>query len=204
MSNRRSAAARPKRLNEIDSVLVLPMAEAAMKHADQHVREQGAAAYLKLPTVERIGPLGQLLDDPDPELRRHVCEGLVQLAANSELNDRIRLVAMEVIAGERWRGQEQAALLLGSLEHKDGAKRFVELLESPREEVMISAAWALRKLAVPETDAPIIDKAKRQTAARLFGSETGDRPRRVAHLFEARAVILEGPCRDSPADQVRS
>ena len=41
------------RLNEIDSNLVLPLADSAMKNDDPHVREQGLLAYLKLPTRER-------------------------------------------------------------------------------------------------------------------------------------------------------
>ena len=61
---------------------------------------------------------------------------------------------------------QQAALLLGKLVHKPAANRLVELLDSPRPEVMIGSAWGLRKLAEPATIPGILDKIRRQTAER--------------------------------------
>ena len=178
------AAAALERLNEIDPALVLPFAERAFANADVHVREQGARSYLSLPTTERIGPLGELLDDPHPALRRRICEGLYRLARNAELKETIIQAAMVVLARERWQGHEQASLLLGALEYQPASKRLVELLESPRTEVMINSAWGLRKIADPLTIPAIVDKIRRQTVARktIFKLGVDDQ---VAHLFEA-------------------
>ena len=178
------AAAALERLNEIDSNLVLPLAEAAMRNADANVRLQGAAAYLKLPTIERIGPLAELLNDPHPGVRRDVCDGLLRLAGEPELNDTVRSAGLRIAAGDRWQGQEQAALLLGSLEHQPVSGRLVELLESPRQEVMVSSAWALRKIADRQTIPAIVDTIRRQTIARRTSTSPG-LDRQVAHLLEA-------------------
>src|SRR5262249_48651698 len=119
------AAAALHRLNEIDSALVVPLAEFALQNSDPNVRTEGVSAYLKLPALERIPRLAQLLGDADPGIRREVCDGLFQLAVKQELIEAIRDAVMQVLAGDRWQGQEQAALLLGALAHKPAANRLV-------------------------------------------------------------------------------
>lgn len=182
------AAAALQRLNAIDPALVVPLAETAMASSDPHVRREGATAYLTLPSAERIVPLSRRLADPDPELRRDVCAGLLRLSETPEFNAAIRDAAQSILAGDRWQGQEQAALLLGALEHKPAAARLVELLESPRPEVAVIAAWALRKVAVPETIPALIDKAARQTERRKQ-ERLPEIELQVAHLFEALGVL---------------
>ncbi len=96
---------------------------------------------------------------------------------------------MQVLAGDSWQGQEQAALLLGALEHQPAADRLVELLESPRPEVGIATAWALRKVAVQETIPALIDRAKRLTEQRRTKGDSQTLDEEVAHLFEALGVL---------------
>ena len=179
------AACALNRLLEIDSSLVLPLAEAAMSHTDPLVRRAGASAYLQHPTTERIVLLSRLLADPHPSVRREVCEGFYRLSNQSPLVESIRTSAMDMLSQEAWQGQEQAALLVGVLEHQPAADRLVELLESPRAEVCTSAAWALRKIAVQESIPAVLDKTRRQT-------EQVNEPRndeQVAHLCEALGVL---------------
>lgn len=182
------AAAALSRLTEIDQTLVLPLAESAMQASDPHVRWQGASAYLNHPAVERVGPLAELLSDPHPGVRSRVADGLYQLCENEEWDGPIRQAAMEILSGDRWQGQEQAALLLGALKHQPAAARLVELLESPRQEVLVIAAWALRKVAVAETVPALIDKATRQTEIRKRADEPG-LDEQVVHLCEALGVL---------------
>src|SRR5690606_10853947 len=101
------------------------------------------------PAIRYVDPLSQLLADPHPEVRQFVCECLFEWCDISDpgMNEAIRDAAMNVLEGDRWQGQEQAALLLGALEHEPAADRLIELLESPREEVRVPAAWGLRKVA---------------------------------------------------------
>lgn len=178
------AAAALHRLNEIDPALVLPFVEQSLKNADPLVRDEAAKAYLSLPDPARIRRLGPLLDDDHPDVRGHIREGFYRLADKEELSEPIRSSAMQVLTGQRWQGQEQAALLLGALEYMPASMRLVELLDSTRESVMVASAWALRKVADPKTIPGILDKATRQTAARrIRHSEALDQ--QVAHLFEA-------------------
>jgi HEAT repeat protein len=181
-----------RRLNEIDPELVAPLAEQALQSADPHVREAGANAWIRRPSPERIKPLARLLDDDHPSVRKLAGEGLYRLAENPQLGEVIRSESMQVLAGNRWQGQVQAALVLGMLDHKPAADRFVELLESSRPDVMSHAAWGLRKLAEPRTIPAIVDKIRRQTIERKNRSVPGV-DEQVAHLFEAcgKLQVLE-------------
>jgi HEAT repeat protein len=175
-------------LNEIDPHLVLPLAEQVMQNSDPHVRQQGADAFAALPTPERAVFLVQLLDDPHPDVRARVCGYLFRLADIPECNAPIRDAAMGLLTKESWRGQEQAALLLSALDHKPAAGQLVALLESPRGEVMVAAAWGLRKLAVAETLPAILDKAERQSGPMKQFPSFQFLNLQVAHLFEALSV----------------
>lgn len=177
-------------LNSIDSELVVPLAESAIKSRDPRVRLEGARACLKSPTLERIAPLVQLLADPHPGVRREVCDGLIAVAQQPNFTDAINTGAMQILSGNSWQGQEQAALLLGMRDYEPASARLVELLDSPRDEVSISAAWSLRKLAVPETVSAIIDTAKRQTGKRKTGVENDTAVSvQITLLFEALGVL---------------
>ena len=153
-------------LNGNDPSLVVSLAKNAMRSDDANVRREAVFALNAKPTPERVTAMARLLDDPHPNVRATVRENLFRLARVAEFDAPIRSAAMTVLAGDSWRGQEQATLLLGALDHKPAAGRFVELLESPRDEVLVSAAWGLRQLAVPETLPAMLDKATRQTELR--------------------------------------
>src|SRR4029077_16913686 len=113
-------------------------------------------------------------------------ESLYALAKRQELNEPIRRGATEVLSGDKWRGLEQAALLLAALAHKPAAARLVELLEFSRPEVGIAAAWGLKTLAVAETLPALLDKARRQDKIRrATAPEPRGRDDQTPHLFEA-------------------
>ena len=186
------AAAALARLNEIDPSLVLPLAESAMSRPDPHVRQQGAAAYIQRPTPERMASLARLLDDPHPQVRGEIREALFRLEQTAELSQPIRQAAMQELARDGWRGQEQAALLLAALDHKPASGRLVVLLESKRPEVMIATAWGLRRLEIRETLPALLDKATRQTTLRPK-EETSALDQQVGHLFEAFGRMKYAP-----------
>ena len=182
------AASALNRLLEIDSTLVLPLADAAMDHTDPNIRRAGAAAYLQHPTPERVAALARLLADPHPGVRRDVCEKLFRLSDQTVLIETIRTRVNDLLSQEAWQGQEQAALLAGMLKYQSASSRLIELLESPRAEVGIASAWALRKVAVPETIPAIVDKVARQTERRRHVNEPS-LDEQVAHLCEALGVL---------------
>lgn len=187
------AAAAMRRLFEIDPELMLPLAESAMQSPDALVRQAGVDAFVSRPTPDRLRVVSRLLDDPHPAVRGNVCDALFRLAATEELSQPIRDSATQVLGEDRWRGQEQAALLLGALDHEPAANRLIELLEAQRREVLVTAAWALRKLEVPGTLPAMLDKATRQTAIRTADLDPLGLDHQVAHLLEAFGRMKYAP-----------
>lgn len=189
------AAAALARLLAIDPVLVLPLAEGAMRNADANVRQRGAEAYLVLPTPERVEFLAGLLDDPHPVVRGKIREAFFEFARNPDLESAVRTSTVRILGQDGWRGQEQAILLLAALDHKAAAGRFIQLLEAERGEVLVTAAWGLRKLAIPETLPAIVDKLRRQTEIRekKDGTARMELDPQVSHLCEAVGVMKYVP-----------
>ncbi len=190
------AAAALVSLNANDPSLVVPIAEQAMRNDDSNVRRQGVIAFVERPTPERVATLARMLDDPHSGLRAMVRESLFRLSRTKELDTSIRADTSAVLASDSWRGQEQAALLLAALDHKPAALRLVELLEAPRDEVLISAAWGLRKLAVSESLPAIFDKTLRQTEFRKNAKPRPSLDIQVGLLCEALGLMKYAPAEE--------
>lgn len=182
------AAAAAERLYAIDPALVLELTSNAWEHPDVKVRRVAADCLIALPTAERIRTLAGHLDDPHPELRSHIRDALMEFAQRPEFDAPVRESVVEVLHSEDWRGQEQACLLLGQLDHEAVAERLIELMNSDRPEVMIASAWALRKIEVKEVLPAMLAQAERMTEPPQRDELTA-MDRQVAHLFEAMAVM---------------
>jgi HEAT repeat protein len=145
------------RLLEIDPDLALEALPHLLANPDAKVRALGVEVVRRRPTAARLRLLGDRLDDPHPEVRAQARRALRELAGKEGLRAGVLAEATRLLAAPEWRGQEQAALLLGQLDHKPAAGRLVELLQVDRPEVFVAAAWGLRKLAVPATFPAVVD-----------------------------------------------
>jgi hypothetical protein len=140
-----------QRLLEIDSKLVLPVIDPVLASPDAKVRSLGVETLFREATLERLRPLADKLNDPHPDTRLKARQALEQLASRSQFKEEVIRQGMRILAGQDWRGLEQATILLTRLDHKPSAGRVAELVQSERPEVFVAAAWGLRRLAVPET-----------------------------------------------------
>jgi HEAT repeat protein len=185
------AAVAWRRLIEIDPELTAPLMAPATASPDAKIRRLAAEALSLRPSAERVAALASLLNDPHPSVRSFVCEALFTLAGDGQrgLRETVIAEAMKVLmAGSTaaWRGHEQASLLLATLDHEPAADRLVALLDAPREEVFVTAAWALRKLAVPATYPALLDKAQRETdACRKQGITETPIDLQLSQIFQA-------------------
>jgi hypothetical protein len=102
--------------------------------------------------------------------------------------------ALAMLATDRWRGLEQATLLLVTLDRKPVVERLVELLDFERPEVFVTAAWGLRRLAVPSTLPAMLDKADRLTKRPRDPTSAGSHlALQTRHLLEAFAQMKYMP-----------
>ena len=154
-------------LFQIDVKLILPIIDETVGSEDANVRRWGAETLIAGATPELLEILVPMLDDRDPAIRQYVCDSLVTLAEEPGLRDVILKQARKVLDADGWRGQEQATLLLVTLEDTTIVDRLLELLDVTREEANVTAAWGLCQLAVPATAEPVHDVLRRKTESWL-------------------------------------
>ncbi|HSQ55092.1 MAG TPA: HEAT repeat domain-containing protein [Gemmata sp.] len=164
------------RMTELGTVHVLPVMAEVMRNQGAEVRMHGVAAMIDHPSDDHVRSLARIFSDPHPDVRIQSRKGLHKLA--SERRALIIELAVKALNASEWRAQEQAAILLGQLDHKPAAERMVKLLDTNRSEVAIAVGWGLRQLAVAETLPPVLDHIKRRHAALL----------RVGHTAGLRGV----------------
>ena len=173
-------------LFSLDPKLVLPLVDWALKHPDAGIRRVGIDTCVTLPTPDRLQTLSASLNDPHPQLRNFVRERFLALSQDAALDATIRQSTIAVLAGDDWRGQEQASLLLGDLDEESAAGRLMELLDGRRPEVMIASAIGLKSLAVPATAVPMLAFAQRRTDETGYTSLSDTQ---LAHVFELLGVL---------------
>jgi HEAT repeat protein len=189
------------RLMELDSKLVVPLVPTVLASPDAPVRSHGVETLFRHPTDAHLKLLGDELSDLHPAVRSQARRALRDLAAQPQWKPLVLREGDRALAGPDWRGREQAALLFGELVHKPAAARLVQRLQDVRGEAGVAAAWALRKLAVPETFPAVLDYVRANT-------RPGNNPERrkiSADLLDrqlAQLIQLLGAVRYQPADLV--
>ena len=125
---------------------LLPALEYGRSHRAAAVRMTTARVIQKYPTPERANWLHEQLSDRHLEVRNVAREMSVMVAQQQPmLRDSIVKMAGDRIAAgpENWQGIEQSLLLLGQLRAGQFSDRCVPLLEHPRNEVLVTAAWLI-------------------------------------------------------------
>jgi HEAT repeat protein len=158
------------RLLELDVKLLLPLLDHLQASPDPKLRMRAIDCLRRQPSEKHVRLLGDLLADIHPDVRRLARRSLLELSEKAEFRSQIIELASKVLADRSWQGQEQAAILLTQLDHKPTTTRLLKLLTSERPEVFVSAAWGLRKLAVPET-LPEVLKYVEDEHARIMSSK---------------------------------
>jgi HEAT repeat protein len=75
--------------------------------------------------------------------------------------------------------------VVGSLDHEPAAARLVELLRHSREEVAVTAAWALRKLQAAEALGPMLARAEELERLTLAQTPVPHGDRQASQLHQA-------------------
>lgn len=186
-----------ERLVEVAPERIQPGLASILKTGDAKVREQGVEALFRLPSEPHLALLADRLDDPHPDVRNRARQRLEQLAAKPALKPVVLREGMRLLAANAWRGQEQAALLLVHLDHKPAAPRLVELLPARRPEAFVTAAWGLRRLAVPEMLPKMLEYVQSDLLRGRAGMPVDPIDWQLSHLHQSF-----GQHRYAPADAV--
>lgn len=149
-----------ERLYQIDPQMVVPWIDRLITSDDSNIRWTLARAMVATDDAEHIGVLAQLLDDVHPQLRRYAARSLVSFAQASERRDEVLAETAGILDGDSWRGCEQAIIVMVNLDHKPAGDRMSDLLHHSRGEVMTTAAWGLRRLALEKYLPAMLGRAK--------------------------------------------
>ncbi len=159
-------------------------------------RVRGLVVQTLLVTADEsaVEQLGRLLSDRHRDIRNAARRALLTISETSELRNAVLAAGSDALAGDQWEGLEQAAVLLGRLDHEPAADRCFELITHPRNETAIAAAWCLRKLSIPAT-LPRMLKFCQDVDDKVVadGQILGSAHEVIAHLFEAMGQMKYEP-----------
>ena len=176
------------RLAEIDSGMLLTFVDELVTSHDVNVRRPIARAMIDAKSANWIEALAALLGDVNPGLRREVASALFDLAEKDDLRDEVVAETSRILAQDEWRGCEQAAMVLVNLDAREISDRLEVLLDHPRGEVTIAAAWGLRRFKQMEHLPAMLRRAEKVHRGLKKGELTIDSvgpEGQVAQLFMA-------------------
>lgn len=126
--------------------LLQPLIEPGMIHRDATVRMTAARVMRLYPSADRVTKLHQLRSDLHIQVRNVARQMLERVAVEQPpLRDQIVGMAVDSLKPESsdWQGIEQSLVLLGQLRESTFSPQCLGLLNYPRNEVMVSAAWLI-------------------------------------------------------------
>lgn len=182
------AAAAFRRMFRLDPRRVLAMADLALAHRDANVRRVAIEALGTDSEPSSIARLTAALSDPVPELRRLARRTLLRHAAEQTgVGDVVIGGVVPLLESESWRATEQAIVLLTVLQQQQIHPQLLGLIDHPRPEVQIAAAWGLKHRSVPDQSATVLALTDRVSAEFRDPSRPTPPSRATvqAHLFEA-------------------
>ncbi len=192
-----------RRLINLQPAILLPVVPDLLRSADAVIRRLGVEAVAFRPSLKSTTQLAQLLNDPHPDVRNDARNSLETFAGDDDdLANAVTEHVEQHLFSDDWRGIEQAARLLGTQDYEAVADRLVQLLNHERTEVQVTAAWALREIAVADTLAPMLDFAGRRSEGALAEKSSAESTGMsraddacLGHLFEAFGIAKYRPAK---------
>lgn len=178
-----------------------PLTDAMIEHGFR-VGDAAVRSELVKLLAERFSPqavvfFADRLGDPDPQVRRAAANGLFEgtrhaRASRSEIQAAVEENAMQQLASTDWRRLQEAALLLGAMQHKPAESRLRELLAHPRAEVRLAAIVGLRRLNQPSAWPVLLRHAQQwteQVKTLRVPSEREPLNRQLSQTFQTFGVV---------------
>ncbi|MCA9181345.1 MAG: hypothetical protein KDA51_07820, partial [Planctomycetales bacterium] len=167
--------------------LARELAPQMLEQNDNNLRTQAVAVLDQYDDSQSLRLQAPRIADRNYELRVKVRENLLAKTKIAELRIVVDEVIDEQLGSDVYQGIEQAILLSVALQEAERCPTYLKLLEFPRPETSLIAAWALQELAqTPELMDGILTHTRHITD-RLINKEPTYRPEhlRQAFLFEA-------------------
>ena len=173
--------------------LLQPLLATGRVHRDAFVRMTAARVMKDFPDAERTGWLHQMLSD-EHLLVRNIARGMLYDVAGQQPALKEQMISL--CAGslqpesKDWQGIEQSLVLLGQLRASAFSAQAVALLNYPRNEVMVSAAWLIHLFPDVAVRTGVLEAAL-DAEKRLYDAAERDREHgmKQAFLFEYLGIM---------------
>ncbi len=126
--------------------LARELAAAMLQHTENEIRLLAVNVLHRFDDPTSLELQGQLLNDRNVTVRQTVRDHLIEKSQLEPLQATVNAILTEHLQADTFEGAEQAILVTVALKLAERSPRLVELLEHPRPEVGIRAAWALQQL----------------------------------------------------------
>ena len=126
--------------------LLQPLLDSGLQHRDAAIRSTTARVMRLFPNADRVTKLHQLRSDTHSQVRNVARQMLERVAVEQPpLRPQIIGLAVDSLqpASKDWQGIEQSLVLLGQLQESTFSPQCLSLINYPRNEVMVSAAWLI-------------------------------------------------------------
>lgn len=157
------AAAAWEVIYERDNTLLMPLLEMGYSHNDKAVRITAAQVMRDFPDSQRVNWLHELISDFHIEVRNVARRMLFSVSETTpDLKPQIVGLCADALQANSkdWQGIEQSLVLLGQMRSSDFSALAVELLNYPRDEVMVSAAWLIHLFPDLAVRTPVLQATK--------------------------------------------
>lgn len=134
---------------------------------DVKIRRLTAELLIAEQSPGAVDLLARLLADPHPGLRTYACDSLGRSAKREELGEPVRKAIAKYLQSSHPEAVTQAALAAGAVGYQGAIDSLIKLLDDSHSGVPLASAWALRKLANPDTASAILAKIERETQHRV-------------------------------------
>ncbi|MFN3192395.1 MAG: HEAT repeat domain-containing protein [Aureliella sp.] len=175
------------------------LAKDLVKHPESAMRNTAIDVLNAMSDRASVGLMALALDDENLNVREKVRDNLIAKVKVDALKPLINDVIGHYINGEKWQGVEQAINLAVALKQYQRAPKLLELLEHPRSEISIRAAWGLQVLTrlPPEILTQIHEHCEVTTKKLVEGKPVSfEEELRVAFCFEALGLNQYRPASD--------
>jgi len=187
------------RLRELDPKLLFPIGRELTERKDRELRRLGIVALETRQSTEDVARLLEMFADLHPQVRHDARQACERLASVAEHRPAIAAFVADIAANRRgpehWRVIEQSCVCIGNLDLEENTAGLIGLLDETRPESSCSAAWALGKLDVEATYAPVAEYCGRQ----LDGYDRKDLPRPYPDEVMSHLLQLLGSARYEPS-----
>lgn len=167
--------------------LARELAEQMLNQTDNNLRSQAVEVLNRYDDAQSLRLQAQRIVDRNYKIRTTVRSNLLHKAQIADLKPTVNQIIDEQLSGDDYRGIEQAILLSVDLAETRCCPAYLKLLDYPRPETSLIAAWALQELAhTPELMQGILEHTLPITQRSLSGVHN-ESPAQLqqAFLFEA-------------------